>query len=370
MSALLELTRHGQSIWLDNLSRMHLREGVLREMIQSDGVSGVTSNPSIFHKAVTESAGYADDLAWQRANELVRERRYEALVIADVQAACDLLLPVFDRSRGDDGYVSLEVSPRLAHDESATIAAAKRLAQAVGRSNLLIKVPGTRQGLAAFEHLIAEGVSVNVTLLFSLHQVVRTFEAYTRGLKARLKQGGEADNIKAVASIFLSRVDTLVDKKLEAIGTAPALALRGKTAVAMAKLAYQRYLEMFHGDHFGDLAQAGCRRQYLLWASTGTKNPDYSDVKYIEALIGPDTVNTAPLETLDAYRDHGNPKARLEQDVEKAYWVLEQLPMLGIHIDEVTRQLENEGVDKFEKAFDKLMATIAQRSQPRSTEVP
>jgi len=359
MSALLELTRHGQSIWLDNLSRMHLREGVLREMIQSDGVSGVTSNPSIFHKAVTESAGYADDLAWQRANELVRERRYEALVIADVQAACDLLLPVFDRSRGDDGYVSLEVSPRLAHDESATIAAAKRLAQAVGRSNLLIKVPGTRQGLAAFEHLIAEGVSVNVTLLFSLHQVVRTFEAYTRGLKARLKQGGEADNIKAVASIFLSRVDTLVDKKLEAIGTAPALALRGKTAVAMAKLAYQRYLEMFHGDHFGDLAQAGCRRQYLLWASTGTKNPEYSDLLYVQPLIGAETINTMPDATLAAFREHGVPAATLEQGVEEAQQHHLQLEQIGIDMAAVGDELQAQGVRLFDESYSKLLELVA-----------
>jgi transaldolase len=359
MSALLELTRHGQSIWLDNLSRTHLREGGLREMIQSDGVSGVTSNPSIFHKAVAESAGYADDLAWQRANELVRERRYEALVIADVQAACDLLLPVFDKSRGDDGYVSLEVSPRLAHDESATIAAAKRLAQAVGRSNLLIKVPGTPQGLSAFERLIAEGVSVNVTLLFSLHQVVRTFEAYTRGLKARLKQGGEADNIKAVASIFLSRVDTLVDKKLEAIGTAQALALRGKTAVAMAKLAYQRYLETFHGDRFGDLAQAGCRRQYLLWASTGTKNPQYSDLLYVQPLIGGETINTMPDATLDAFRDHGVAAATLEQGVDEAQQHHLQIEQIGIDMAAVGDELQAQGVRLFDESYSKLLELVA-----------
>jgi len=359
MSALLELTRHGQSIWLDNLSRMHLREGVLREMIQSDGVSGVTSNPSIFYKAVAESAGYADDLAWQRANELVRERRYEALVIADVQAACDLLLPVFDRSRGDDGYVSLEVSPRLAHDESATIAAAKRLAQAVGRSNLLIKVPGTRQGLCAFERLIADGVSVNVTLLFSLHHVVRTFEAYTRGLKARLKQGGGPDNIKAVASIFLSRVDTLVDKKLEAIGSTEALALRGKTAVAMAKLAYQRYLETFHGDRFGDLAQAGCRRQYLLWASTGTKNPEYSDLLYVQPLIGAETINTMPDATLDAFRDHGVPAATLEQGVEEAQQHHLRLESIGIDMTAVGDDLQAQGVRLFDESYSMLLELVA-----------
>jgi transaldolase len=359
MSALLELTRHGQSIWLDNLSRPHLREGTLREMIRSDGVSGVTSNPSIFQKALAEGADYADDRAWQKANQLVQERRYEALVIADVQAACDLLLPVFERSRGDDGYVSLEVSPRLAHDEIATITAAQRLAQAVGRRNLLIKVPGTPQGLSAFERLIAEGISVNVTLLFSLHHVVRTFEAYTRGLKARLKQGGDADNIKAVASVFLSRVDTLVDKKLEAIGTAEALALRGKSAVAMAKLAYQRYLEAFHGDRFGDLAQAGCRRQYLLWASTGTKNPQYSDVLYVQPLIGAETINTMPDATLDAFREHGIPAATLEQGVEDAQQQHLQLEQLGIDMNAVGEELQTQGVRLFDESYAKLLEMVA-----------
>lgn len=358
MSALLELTRHGQSIWLDNLSRTHLKQGLLREMILNDGVSGVTSNPSIFHKAVTEGADYADDRAWQKANELVQERRYEALVIADVQAACDLLLPVFEHSRGDDGYVSLEVSPRLAHDEIATVAEAQRLAQAVGRSNLLIKVPGTPQGLRAFERLIAEGVSVNVTLLFSLHHVVRTFEAYARGLKARLKQGGEADNIKAVASVFLSRVDTLVDKKLEAIGSAEALALRGKAAVAMAKLAYQRYLEAFHGDRFGDLAQAGCRRQYLLWASTGTKNPAYSDVLYVEPLIGAETINTLPDATLAAFRDHGVPAATLEQGVEDARALHLQLEQIGIDMSAVGDELQAQGVILFDESYSKLLELV------------
>ena len=359
MKPLLELTGFGQSIWLDSLSRTLLREGELSEMIQQDGVTGVTSNPSILYKALSESPYYQDDLVWVKSNEIVQERRYEALAIADIQAACDLLRPVFEQSKGNDGYVSLEVSPRLAHDEVTTELEAKRLSQAVARENLLIKVPGTPQGVLAFEHLIADGINVNVTLLFSLQHVVRVFEAYIRGLNRRLANGGDTDKVKAVASIFLSRVDTLVDKLLTDIGTAEALALRGKTAVAMAKLAYQRYKEMFHGDLFTDLAQVGSRPQYLLWASTSTKNPAYKDVMYVEPLIGPETINTLPDATLGAFRDHGIPALTLEENVKEAKDHYLHLEKIGIDMDAVGEQLQKEGVKLFDEAYSQLLERVA-----------
>lgn len=359
MNVLLELTGHGQSIWLDNLSRTLIREGSLASMIEHDGITGVTSNPSILHKAISESPYYHDDLVWLKSNQMVTESRYESLVIADIQAACDLLRPVYDHSKGNDGYVSLEVSPRLAHDAVNTVTAAKRLFHAVARDNVLIKVPGTAEGMVAFEQLIAVGINVNVTLLFSLQHVVRVFEAYMRGLKARLAHGGDTDKIKSVASLFLSRVDTLVDKKLTAIGTDEALALRGKSAVAMSKLAFQRYKEMFHGDMFADLAQAGCHPQYLLWASTGTKNPAYNDVMYVEPLIGPETINTLPDSTLDAFRDHGIPGLTVEENVQEAKQHFLHLEKLGINMQNVGDQLQTEGVKLFDDAYTKLLALVA-----------
>ena len=359
MNSLLELTGHGQSIWLDNLSRTLIREGTLANMIAHDGITGVTSNPSILFKAISDSPYYHDDLVWLKSNQMIKEPRYEALAIADIQAACDLLRPVYDHSKGNDGFVSLEVSPRLAHDAVNTVTAAKRLHQAVGRDNLLIKVPGTPEGLIAFEQIIAAGISVNVTLLFSLQHVVRVFEAYMRGLKTRLSQGGDTDKIKAVASLFLSRVDTLVDKKLTTLGTEEALALRGKSAVAMCKLAYQRYKEIFHGEMFTDLAQAGSRPQYLLWASTGTKNPAYNDVLYVEPLIGPETINTLPDSTLDAFRDHGIPGLTIETDVEEAKQHFLHLERLGIRMEATGEQLQKEGLVLFDDAYTKLLALVA-----------
>lgn len=359
MNSLLELTGYGQSIWLDNLSRSLIREGTLANMIEHDGITGVTSNPSILHKAISDSPYYADDLVWLKSNEIVKESRYESLVIADIQAACDLLRPVYDQSKCNDGYVSMEVAPRLAHDAVNTVTAAKRLFEAVARDNLLIKVPGTTEGLVAFEQLIAAGINVNVTLLFSLQHVVRAFEAFMRGLKSRLALGGDTDKIKAVASLFLSRIDTLIDKKLTAIGTEEALALRGKTAVAMSKLAFQRYKEMFHGDLFSDLAQAGCHPQHLLWASTSTKNPAYKDVLYVEPLIGPETINTLPDSTLDAFRDHGIPGLTVEEDVEAAKQHFLHLEKLEINMHAAGDQLQVEGVKLFDDAYTKLLQLVA-----------
>lgn len=358
-NALLEINRFGQNIWLDNLSRTHIKEGTLQKLIERDGISGLTSNPSIFHKAIAESPYYREDLARLKQTESDPERRYEALVIPDIQAACDLLHPVYEKSHGDNGYVSLEVSPRLAHDENTTVAEALRLARAVARDNLLVKVPGTAEGVRAFERLTAEGINVNVTLLFSLQHVVRVYEAYIRGLKTRMANGGDLRRSKAVASLFLSRVDTLIDKQLTAIGTDEALRLRGKTAVAMAKLTYQRYCEIFHGAMFNDLAQHGCRPQYALWASTGTKNPDYSDVLYVEPLIGAETVNTVPDATLAAFRDHGKVSAALETGVADAREHYLHLERLGIDMHAAGEQLQSEGEQLFNEAYAKLLELVA-----------
>jgi transaldolase len=359
MSPLLEASRLGQSIWLDNLSRTLLREGELQRLIDEDGISGVTSNPSIFQKAFAESPYYAEDLARLKSGNLDAEQRYETLVIPDVQAACDLLRPVYDKTNGDDGYVSLEVSPKLAHDEAGTVAAALRLATGVSRDNLLIKVPATPAGIKACERIVAQGVSVNITLMFSLHHQVEVAQAYIRGLHQWVNDGGDPRKVKAVASIFLSRVDTLVDKQLEAIGTPQALALRGKSAVAMCKTAYQRYKDIFHGAAFAELTKVGCRPQYPLWASTGTKNPAYSDVLYVEPLIGPESINTVPDATIALFRDHGKAALTLEQDVELAKAQLLTLIDVGIDMHAVGEQLQAEGVKLFDEAFTKLLAQVA-----------
>lgn len=359
MNPLLELKALGQRVWLDNLSRTLLNEGGLKRLVQEDGLAGVTSNPTIFLKAISESPYYREDLARLRRDpDLTPEQRYERLAVPDIQAACDLLRPVYEESAGEDGYVSLEVSPALAYDSSQTIAAAKRLRAAVDRDNLLVKVPGTRAGLVAIEELIAAGVSVNVTLLFSLAHVREVAQAYLRGIRRWIDGGGDARRVKSVASLFLSRVDTLVDRRLEALG-AEALALRGKSGVALAKLAYQEYKQLFKAGEFTPLARQGARPQFLLWASTGTKNPAYSDVLYVEPLIGPETINTLPDATLAAFRDHGRAAPTLEQDVDGARRQFEALARLGIDMSEVGETLQKEGVKLFEQSFDQLLALMA-----------
>jgi transaldolase len=358
MPAFSDLHPLGQRIWLDNLTRAHIRDGRLARFI-AQGLTGITSNPTIFYKAVIEGSDYADQLGQLRQAEPDPERRYEALVSEDIRAACDLLHPVYVNSGGDDGYVSLEVAPRYAHDENTTVAEAKRLHALIGRENLLIKVPGTEEGIRAFARLIADGMRINVTLLFSLHHVVRTFEAYIRGAHHWLEKGGNADQLKAVASLFLSRVDTLVDKKLEAIGTAQALALRGQSAVALAKLAYQRYQDFFmaHG-YFTYLRAHRVRPQYLLWGSTGTKNPGYSDLLYVEPLIGSDTINTLPDKTLAALADHGRIGPTLHLGIPDAEAALVKLESLGISPTQVGEELQVEGVRLFAESYDKLIEAM------------
>ena len=358
----------GQSLWLDYIRRDLIASGGLRRLIEEDGLRGMTSNPSIFEKAIADSHDYDADIramaiAGKDANAI-----YEALSQHDVQSAADEFRSVYEKTEGKDGFVSLEVNPHLAHDTQGTIQEARRLWGLLNRPNVFIKVPATTEGLPAIRQLINEGINVNVTLLFRLPRYRQVVEAYIAGIEARAAQGKPVKHVASVASFFVSRIDALVDPLLDKLlsqgGEEAELAkkVRGQVAIASARMAYQIYKEIFGSDRFRKLAAQDARVQRLLWASTGTKNADYSDVKYVEALIGPDTVNTAPLETLDAYRDHGEPKARLEQDLKEARWVLERLPELGISIDNVTRQLEDEGVEKFNKPFDKLMETLVQRS--------
>lgn len=345
----------GQSIWLDNLSRTLIHDDILKQYINGDGVSGVTSNPSIFQKAIHSSPYYRDDL---RQSAESAERLYEQLVLQDLRMACDLLQPAHQASAGDDGWVSWEESPRLAKDEAATVAEARRLRGLVQRDNLLIKVPATPQGIAALRTLIGEGVSVNVTLMFGLDHVRKVFSAYQQGLAHWVKQGGDPRKVKAVASLFLSRVDTLVDQHLEKIATPEALALRGRAAVAMAKVAYSVYQETFHGEGFAELAKAGGRPQYLLWASTSTKNPAYSDLLYVEPLMGPETINTLPDETLNKLRDHGQIANRITEGMDAAQATMNQLESLGIDMDQVAAQLQEEGLAAFSKSFEEMLAEV------------
>lgn len=356
INPLLRLHALGQRVWLDNLSRTLLREGSLQKLISEDRIAGVTSNPTIFFKAISESPYYREELQLLRADPaLSAEQRYESLAIADIRGACDLLLPLHRSSAGEDGYVSLEVSPALAHDMAGTVAAGLRLKAAVARDNLMIKVPATTAGLQAIEELAANGCSVNVTLMFSLKHVRDVAQAYIRGITRLVESGGDARKVKSVASLFLSRVDTLIDRRLEAAGGG-ALALRGRTAIALARLAYRESLSMFSTESFAALARRGARPQCMLWASTGSKNPAYSDVLYVESLIGPQTVNTIPDATLAAFRDHGRAEATLEQDIEGARAQFAALGELGIDLDAAGEELQAEGLRLFEDSFRQLLA--------------
>jgi len=355
---LLALKKLGQHVWLDNLSRELLKEGTLQRLIAEDGIDGLTSNPAIFQKSIAAGAYYKEDLARMLGSELSPEARYEALVIPDIRAACDLLLPAYVASSGAAGYVSLEVSPALADDAAGTIAAGQRLSQAVKRANLLIKVPATPAGLEAFEQLTATGMSVNVTLIFSLAQYERVVQAYLRGALRWLESGGDTRKLRSVASVFLSRVDTLVDKRLDAIGSNQALALKGRAGVVLAKGCYQRYQAIFQGSDFAMLRLAHIRPQTPLWASTGSKNPAASDVHYVEPLIGAKTITTLPDATLAAFRDHGCAKLTLTEGVDTAKSHIAELAEIGIDLKEVGKTLQVDGVKLFAEAYEKLLASV------------
>lgn len=368
MNPVRQLEEAGQSVWLDYIHRSLLVCGDLERLIKNDGVKGVTSNPAIFEKAIAGSEDYIEiirNLATQADSDA--EAVYKRIAIEDIQYAADILHPVYRASKGRDGYVSLEVSPRLAHDTAGTISAARYLWRTVDRENLMIKVPGTEAGLPAVETLLGEGININVTLLFSRKVHAHVVEAFMRGLERLDKSGGDLSKIASVASLFVSRVDSAVDRLLDekiesTAGEDAALlqTLKGKAAVANAKLAYQQYKALFSGRRWELLAARGARSQRLLWASTGTKNPAYSDVLYIESLIGAETVNTVPPATLDAFRDHGSAQAQLEKNLDQAQTDLAALETRGISLDEVTDALLSEGLDKFVSAYEKLLGAVTQ----------
>ena len=360
----------GQSVWLDYIHRRELQSGVFAAQIRDQGVVGVTSNPTIFQQAIGQGSDYDAAIRAALARELAGVPLYESLAIEDVQAACDALLPVFEGSGGLDGRVSIEVSPRLAHDAAGTVEEARRLRAAVARANVMIKVPATAEGLPAVRTLIAEGSCVNVTLIFSLARYEQVMEAYLGGLETRAARGQPLAPVVSVASFFVSRVDHKVDAAIEQrLTTLPAdsvehveLAdLRGRAAVANAKLAYARFREVFGAPRFHALAARGARVQRPLWASTSTKNPAYSDTLYVDELIGPDTVNTIPPKTLAAYNDHGVLDPRLLRGADEARALFRRLPELGVPVDGLIGQLEEEGVLAFVKSFESLLATLEEK---------
>ncbi|MGE5217025.1 MAG: bifunctional transaldolase/phosoglucose isomerase [Chloroflexota bacterium] len=362
MNPLKELEETGQSIWLDYIRRNLLRNGDLKRMVEQDGLRGVTSNPTIFEKAMAGSTDYDEALRRILADdpEIEIGKLYEMMAIEDIQETADVLRPVFEATHGDDGYVSLEVSPHLADDTEKTINEAKRLRAAVNRPNLMIKVPATPAGLPAIEQLIAEGINVNVTLMFSMSHYEAVARAYLKGLE----RCGDPSKVASVASFFVSRVDTMVDKALESVGTPEAKALLGKIAIANSKVVYRRFLEIFHGEGFAALRQRGARVQRPLWASTSTKNPAYSDVLYVENLIGPETINTMPPETINAFRDHGKiPGATVKQGLAEADAAVAELARLGVDLGAITEKLQQDGVAAFAASFDQLMASLEKKRQ-------
>ncbi|OQP64194.1 transaldolase [Niastella vici] len=345
----------GQRIWLDFFDREILNSGKLKKMIEEDGIGGVTSNPSIFEKAISSSSDYDEDL-----RSLIQTKRsydviFFSLAVKDIKRAADLFKPVYKETNGLDGFVSIEVSPHLAHDTEKTIKQARELWEAVDRENAMIKIPATVEGLPAIRTCISEGININITLLFGLPRYEEVVEAYLSGLEDRVKANKPIDQITSVASFFLSRIDSLIDPELKLKGLDE---LKGQVAIASAKKAYGIYKKLFFGSRFTALESKGAKRQRLLWASTGTKDPTFSDIKYVSELIGPETINTVTLETLDAFRDHGLPGNRLGEDMDTASEVLEQLKGSNIDIDAVTRKLEDEGIEKFNIAYDKIIVAI------------
>ena len=356
-SRLQELSKLGQSVWIDYLSRRLLREGELAELIRDHAVVGVTSNPTIFQKAISQGNAYDEQLQEILATgEADTKEIFLQLAVRDVESALDLLRPVWDEGDGKDGYVSIEVDPNLAYDTEGTIAEAQRLHELVDRPNCFVKIPATEPGLPAIEEMISRGRKINVTLIFSLERYAAVVEAYLRGLERLVESGGDPTQVASVASFFVSRVDTEADKRLDEAGAPDDL--KGKLAVANAKLAYQRYKELFSGDRWEKLRAAGATTQRCLWASTSTKNPAYRDVLYVEDLIGPETVNTMPEETIEAFEDHGEVALTLERDVDEARRVFERIAEAGVDYDDVVATLEREGVQKFSDSFAELLEGV------------
>ncbi|MBW4594750.1 MAG: transaldolase [Brasilonema angustatum HA4187-MV1] len=366
---LLEIKNYGQSIWMDNLTRDIIQSGELKDQVENKGICGITSNPAIFEKAIAGNAIYDADIEAGIKAGLPTEKIYESLVFADIRNACDILRPVYDATDGLDGYVSIEVPPSISDDTQATIKEARRYYQEIGRENVMIKIPGTKAGLPAVEQVIADGINVNITLLFSVDSYIKTAWAYISGLEKRAAEGKDISKIASVASFFLSRIDSNIDGKIDAklkkgvddIALEAKLRdVKGKVAIANAKIAYQEYKKIIQTDSWKALAAKGAKVQRLLWASTSTKDPSYSDVMYVDELVGPDTVNTLPPATIDACADHCDVASRIETGTEEAYQLIESLkdPDINIDINKVMDELLVEGIDKFVKPFESLMNSL------------
>ena len=366
-NSLNKLNALGQSIWLDYIRRGLIESGELNRMIEEESLRGMTSNPAIFEKAIVESDEYEGDIVRLAQSHCDATAIYSELSIHDVRHAADVFRSVYESTNGKDGYVSLEVNPHLANDTDGTIEEARQLWEKVDRPNVMIKVPATIYGLPAISQLISEGINVNATLIFGLTRYRQVAESYIDGLELRAAKGESLHRVTSVASFFISRIDSMVDAMLDKLISQggdkadSAAQLRGKVAIASAVSAYQIYKEIFSTDRFLDMMEKGARPQRVLWASTSTKDPTFSDILYIESLIGPDTVNTVPPDTIEAYRKHGKPELRIESDISGAKRVFEQLEQVGIDIDDVTHRLELEGVEKFNQPFDKLMDTLQQQ---------
>lgn len=361
MNPLVELQSYGQSFWYDNIRRKLLVDGTVERLVVDDGLRGMTSNPSIFDKAIGQSDDYDDQLSTLASKGLKVKDVYERLAIYDIRLACDMFKNLYSSSNGGDGYVSLEVSPHLAHETSDTIEEALRLFATVDRPNLMIKVPATNAGIPAVRELLGRGININITLMFSMAHYLSVADAYIEGLERRLANNGKAKEVSSVASFFVSRVDTDVDRQLSDIADPGAENLKGKTAIANSKIVYQCFKELFYRDRFKELAKAGVRPQRLLWASTSTKSPDYPDTMYIDELIGAETVNTMPPQTIDAFRDHGRLSKSLEEGIDEAERVLESVSKLGLDLNEITNQLQVKGVTAFANSFDQLISTIEKK---------
>jgi transaldolase len=360
-SRLHQLSALGQSVWIDSLSREWLRTGELERMMAEDAVFGVTSNPTIFQKAMSEGDWYDDQLREVLAEIDDPQEIFLRLAFDDIREACDLMSKVWDGTEGQDGYVSLEVEPGIAHDTEATVEQAQRFHDEIDKPNLYVKIPATAAGVPAIEEMIARGKRINVTLIFGLDRYAEVAEAYIRGLERLVESGGDPKQVTSVASFFVSRVDTEADKRLDAIGGHDHL--EGRLAIANAKLAYQRYKELFSGTRWEALAARGASTQRCLWASTSTKNPEYRDVMYVEELIGPETVNTMPKETIEAFQDHGQVRPTLEEGLDEARKLFDELAAAGVDYDDVTRVLEEEGVQKFADSFGELLEGVAAKRE-------
>lgn len=350
----------GQSIWLDFFDRKIMDTGKLKKLIEDDGVRGVTANPSIFEKAISSSSDYDGDIDALSKQKNSIESIFLSIAVKDIKRAADFFIPVYEETNGDDGFVSLEVSPHLAHDTEGTMTQARELWKSVNRKNVMIKIPGTAEGLPAIRKCISEGININITLLFGLPRYKQVANAYVSGLEDRIKNNQPIDQIASVASFFLSRIDVLIDPVLEENGLSK---MKGQVAIASAKKAYEIYKQIFNSERFKNLQAKGAKRQRVLWASTSSKDPSFSDVKYVEALIGAETINTIPIETLEAFNDHGKVESHLEDDPDKATHLLTQLKEKGIDITTITQRLEDEGIEKFNKAYDKLLEAIKSKSK-------